>query len=83
MERRLQIVVDVQLLGGPATRQVLGVQIPLVEHNGVIRGHVVQIFSANIFFQLFEIFLIEFVEYDDLLLVMKHLVSGHSKVENV
>ena len=49
MERRLQIVVDVQLLGGPATRQVLGVQIPLVEHDGIIRGHVVQIFSANIF----------------------------------
>ena len=79
MERRLQIVVDVQLLGGPATRQVLGVQVPLVEHDGVIRGHVVQIFSANIF----EIFLIEFVEYNDLLFVMKHLVSGHSKVENV
>ena len=47
VERRLQIVVYVQLLGGPATRQVLGVQIPLVEHDGIIGGHVVQIFSAN------------------------------------
>ena len=56
MERRLQIVVDVQLLRGPATRQVLGVQVPLVEHNGVIRGHVVQIFSAIIFFDYLKYF---------------------------